>query len=232
MGRPEGGGATQGAQAKSPNQGDYAVPCLQRAEAGENWPYGDWACPAGYTRDVVGGWYDAGDHGKYVVSGAFAAAQLMSAYERTLSSTGEGGSDAAALNNQVIMASAYDISGEEKYAAGALEGMDYLLGRNALAQSYMTGYGVNAARNQHCRWYAHQLDPALPPPPPGTLAGGANSQRETWDPALLVLYPAGVECAPQACYVDHVESWASNEVAINWNSALVWMASFADTYRR
>ena len=31
-----------------------------------------------YTLDVTGGWYDAGDHGKYVVNGGIAVAQLMS----------------------------------------------------------------------------------------------------------------------------------------------------------
>ena len=28
------------------------------------------------------------------------------------------------------------------------------------------------------------------------------------------------------CYVDDIESYATNEVAINWNSALAWVASF------
>ena len=53
--------------------------------------------------------------------------------------------------------------------------MDYILGRNALNQSYVTGYGEVASQNQHSRWYAHQLDPDLPNPPRGTLAGGPNS---------------------------------------------------------
>ena len=28
------------------------------------------------------------------------------------------------------------------------------------------------------------------------------------------------------CYVDDIESYSTNEVAINWNSALAWVASF------
>jgi endoglucanase len=35
-------------------------------------------------------------------------------------------------------------------------------------------------------------------------------------------------CPPQKCYVDHVEAWSLNEVAINWNAALVWVAAFLD----
>jgi endoglucanase len=30
--------------------------------------------------DETGGWYDAGDHGKYVVNGGISVAQLLSAY--------------------------------------------------------------------------------------------------------------------------------------------------------
>jgi endoglucanase len=36
-----------------------------------------------YTLDVTGGWYDAGDHGKYVVNGGFAAWVLLDEWERT-----------------------------------------------------------------------------------------------------------------------------------------------------
>ncbi|MGZ3144874.1 glycoside hydrolase family 9 protein [Lentzea chajnantorensis] len=53
----------------APNQGDNNVPC--RA---------DLAC--GYTLDVRGGWYDAGDHGKYVVNGGISVWQLLNSYER------------------------------------------------------------------------------------------------------------------------------------------------------
>ena len=32
---------------------------------------------------------------------------------------------------------------------------------------------------------------------------------------------------PQKCFVDHIEAYSVNEVAINWNSALAWLASWA-----
>ena len=35
-----------------------------------------------YKLDVTGGWYDAGDHGKYVVNGGIAAWTMMNQYER------------------------------------------------------------------------------------------------------------------------------------------------------
>ena len=99
--------------------------------------------------------------------------------------------------------------------------MDYILGRNALNHSYVTGWGERAAQNQHSRIYGHELDAGLPHPPAGSLAGGANAGIQ--DPYAGKLL-AG--CAPQFCYVDDIQSYATNEVAINWNSALSWVASF------
>jgi len=32
--------------------------------------------------------------------------------------------------------------------------------------------------------------------------------------------------APQRCFQDHIESYSTNEVAINWNAALAWVAGF------
>jgi endoglucanase len=101
------------------------------------------------------------------------------------------------------------------------EGMDYLLGRNALNTSYVTGYGEVSSHHQHSRWYARQLDSSLPNPPRGTLAGGANSSIQ--DPYAQSKLTG---CVGQFCYIDDIQSWSTNELAINWNSALAWVASF------
>jgi endoglucanase len=131
------------------------------------------------------------------------------------------GSNNLVLNNMVVMATAFDISGDRRYRDGVLQGMDYLLGRNALNQSYVTGYGENASENQHSRWYAHQLNADLPNPPPGTLSGGPNSSIQ--DPVAQALLQ---DCEPQFCYVDEIQSWSTNELTINWNSTLAWVAAF------
>ncbi|WP_067970466.1 glycoside hydrolase family 9 protein [Nocardiopsis trehalosi] len=133
------------------------------------------------------------------------------------------GSNSQVLNNMVVIGTAFDLTGDERYRDGVLEGLDYILGRNALNQSYVTGYGENAAENQHSRWYAHQLDPDLPNPPAGTLSGGPNSDTATWDPVALDNLQG---CAPQFCYIDDIGSWATNELTINWNAPLAWVASF------
>ncbi|MEU7097103.1 glycoside hydrolase family 9 protein [Streptomyces longwoodensis] len=132
------------------------------------------------------------------------------------------GSSHQVLNNAVVIATAYDLTGARKYRDGALQGMDYVLGRNALNISYVTGYGEVSSHNQHSRWYAHELDPTLPNPPSGTLAGGPNSSIQ--DPYAQSKLTG---CVGQFCYIDDIQSWSTNETAINWNAALARMASFA-----
>ncbi|GGL15393.1 glycoside hydrolase family 9 protein [Mangrovihabitans endophyticus] len=132
------------------------------------------------------------------------------------------GSNSAILNNMTVMAYGYDLTHRAEYRDGVLEGMDYLLGRNALNRSYVTGYGEVSAQNQHSRWYAHELDPALPHPPDGTLAGGPNSSIQ--DPYAQSKLTG---CVAQFCYIDDIQSWSTNEETINWNAPLAWVAAFA-----
>jgi endoglucanase len=135
------------------------------------------------------------------------------------------GSNSQILNNIQVIATAYDISGKRRYLDGVLRSMDYLLGRNALNQSYVTGYGDKFSENQHSRMYSHQLNPALPHPPAGTVAGGPNSTTATTgDPVSTPLFKDG--CAAQFCYIDDIGSWSTNEITINWNAQLSWVASF------
>ncbi|OLF12882.1 glycosyl hydrolase family 5 [Actinophytocola xinjiangensis] len=127
------------------------------------------------------------------------------------------------INNTVVLATAFDLTGDRRYRAGALQGMDYVFGRNALNHSYVTDWGTKTPQNQHSRIFGRQLDPNSPNPPSGSLAGGANSALE--DPFAADLLDG---CAPQFCYVDDIQSYSTNEVAINWNSALAWISSFLD----
>ena len=79
-----------------------------------------------------------------------------------------------------------------EYLDGVAEGMDYLLGRNPLDQSYVTGYGERPLKNPHHRFWAHQANPKFPPPPPGVVSGGPNSGLQ--DPYVQAAGLAG--CAP------------------------------------
>ncbi|MFW2513387.1 glycoside hydrolase family 9 protein [Demequina sp. SO4-13] len=163
-----------------------------------------------------------------VVAGADGILAVQQGQEFGLALPDDGfvwGSNSQVLNNQVVLGTAFDITGHRPYADAAIESMDYLLGRNALNWSYITGYGEVSSQNQHSRWFANQLNAELPNPPAGSVAGGPNTQTGTWDPTFSALYP-NQDCAPQRCYVDHIQSWATNEITVNWNSALSWVASW------
>ncbi|MFI7336380.1 glycoside hydrolase family 9 protein [Streptomyces sp. NPDC050085] len=132
------------------------------------------------------------------------------------------GSNGEVAGDAIVLAVAGELTGNQRYRTGALETMDYLLGRNALGQSYVTGYGETSSQNQHHRFWAHQLDASLPHPPAGSLAGGPNSGLQ--DP---VAEEKLTGCAPAACYIDDIGSYSTNEVAVNWNAPLAWLAAYA-----
>jgi endoglucanase len=100
--------------------------------------------------------------------------------------------------------------------------MDYLLGRNPVGLSYVTGYGTAYAHRQRVRHFAHTLDPAYPPPPPGSLAGGPASKTYPGFPGD----PRFAGLPPQLCYVDELGSETTNDVCIRWNASLVWVGAY------
>jgi endoglucanase len=134
------------------------------------------------------------------------------------------GSNSFVLNNGIVLALAYDFTKQRAFLDGALDALDYILGRNPMAKSYVTSFGTRPLQNPHHRFWAYQANPQFPCPPPGVMSGGPNSGVE--DPAAKAAGLGG--CAPQKCYFDDIESWSTNEVAINWNAPLAWLAAFAD----
>jgi endoglucanase len=134
------------------------------------------------------------------------------------------GSNSSVLNNAIILALASDLTNDAKYVNAVAEGMNYILGRNPLDQSYVTGYGERPLMNPHHRFWAHQANAKFPSPPAGVVSGGPNSGLQ--DPYVQAAGLAG--CAPQKCFVDNIEAWSANEMAINWNAPLAWVAAFMD----
>ncbi len=134
------------------------------------------------------------------------------------------GSNSFVMNNNMIMAYAYELTGDDAYLQGVVSGMDYILGRNPMDISYVTGYGSHSAENPHHRWWSYQADSTFPKAPNGVLVGGPNSgmqdpwvQGSGWKPG---------EIAPAKCYMDHIEAWSVNECTINWNAPLAWVSAY------
>lgn len=137
------------------------------------------------------------------------------------------GSNSNLLNRALLLGLAARFTSEAKYRDGMVDVMDYLLGRNPLDQSFISGFGARPMRNPHHRFWAHSLDPHLPGPPPGVVSGGPNNGR----PADEVARQIAPCAAAMRCWKDHIFAYSLNEVAINWNAPLVWVAAYLDDTR-
>ncbi|MDC7223804.1 MAG: glycoside hydrolase family 9 protein [Spirochaetales bacterium] len=134
------------------------------------------------------------------------------------------GSNSNMLNNALLIAYAHRFTGEEKYREGLLSCLDYLLGKNALNRSYISGYGSKALSHPLHHFWADQPDKGFPKVPAGVLAGGPNESPS--DPTAQT--PEIMARGVSKRYVDSSKSWSTNEVAINWNSPLVWISAYVD----
>jgi len=106
------------------------------------------------------------------------------------------------------------IKPDRRYVETANENVHYLLGRNTFSLSWVTQLGEHAFRHPHHR--PSEADKNSEPWP-GLLSGGPNQYR--LDPAMKKLgsLPAA------KMYLDEWESYATNEIAINWNAPLVFV---------
>lgn len=138
-------------------------------------------------------------------------------------------SNSFVLNNLIIMALACDFTNNNKYLNGLTAGIDYLLGRNPNDKCYVTGYGERQLENPHHRFWAYQSNSKFPKPPAGVISGGPNSGLQ--DPWVMGSgwKGTGPNAVPGAkCFMDHIESWSTNEPAISYNAALAWVTNYLD----
>ncbi|MBN2737241.1 MAG: glycoside hydrolase family 9 protein [Spirochaetales bacterium] len=136
------------------------------------------------------------------------------------------GSNSIIINLLLTMGLAHDFTQNQSYLEGMILGMDYILGRNAMDKSYVSGYGTRPLENPHHRFWAYQANPAYPKPPAGCLSGGPNSTAD--DPIASALLSSSTPV--QKWYVDHIESYATNEITINWNAPLAWVGFYLDQH--
>ncbi|MDA3901105.1 MAG: glycoside hydrolase family 9 protein [Spirochaetes bacterium] len=134
------------------------------------------------------------------------------------------GSNSFILNMMVVMGYAYDYSSNIKYLNGMIQSMDYLLGRNAMDKSYVTGYGDRPLLNPHHRFWAKQAASAYPSPPAGAISGGPNSGYQC--PVAQSIFDENTP--PQKAFVDNIEAWSTNEITVNWNAPFAWVAAYLD----
>lgn len=129
------------------------------------------------------------------------------------------GSNSGALNQAMMLIAAYNLDKTKTdYLKTAQALLDYVLGRNPMDISYVTGFGVRTTKNIHHR--PSEAD-GIAGSIPGFLAGGPNpGQQDKGN--CGVAYPSNL---PAKSYLDNTCSYASNEIAINWNAPLVYVSA-------
>jgi endoglucanase len=129
------------------------------------------------------------------------------------------GSNSVAANYGMQLLIANALQADASFVNAARENLHYLLGRNTFSLSWVTQVGTHPYRHPHHRPSGADQNAE---PWPGLLTGGPNAGRQ--DPAMKKL-PDG---PPARMYLDEQDSYASNEIAINWNAPLVFLLAGID----
>jgi endoglucanase len=126
------------------------------------------------------------------------AAAAADAYGRALDEYywGSNGLVARATMNLAV---ANKLEPKPEYVDTMTQQVDHLLGRNPFARSYVTGVGYFPPQAPHHR---PSIADGVTPPWPGHLVGGPNGSPTSWN--------------------DDKDDYESNEVAINWTTAMVY----------
>ncbi len=124
---------------------------------------------------------------------------------------------------------AYMISQDKSWLYYASQQLDYLLGRNSLNYSFVTGVGTN-----YCKQPFHWITKTYGIIPSGIIGQGAvgNSliNLPNVDNIVKDLMHAGFPSAK--IYVDSVDSWNSNEVGIYTVSSFAFLAGYLALHNR
>ncbi len=112
------------------------------------------------------------------------------------------------------------IAGDNTFRDYSLEQLNYLLGKNALGISFVTGNGEFRCNYPHLRpAYADGIEECIP----GMVSGGPN--RFPCDKDAEILIPKGTP--PMKCYADDVGCYSLNEITVYWNSPAVFVLASA-----
>jgi len=125
------------------------------------------------------------------------------------------GSSAVASNQGVNLIQAFRITKDEKYLKAATGNLDYLLGRNATGFCFLTGFGSKQVMHPHHR---PSISDGIMEPVPGLLSGGPNPGKQDKCSTYTSKFV-------DESFTDDACSYASNEIAINWNAPMVYLSA-------
>jgi endoglucanase len=128
------------------------------------------------------------------------------------------GSNSNAANQAILLIECYNFSKNKNYQDAAWSNIHYILGQNPLNYCYVTGFGEKSPKHPHHRL---SVSDGVDNPQPGHLVGGPNYVKQDLNEGIN--YQSDLAAL---CYTDEEPSYASNEIAINWNATLVYVMSF------
>ncbi len=120
-------------------------------------------------------------------------------YGRPLGTAYYWGCNGSVARQTLLLQAANRVQPDPAFLQTALDAVGYLLGRNCYGRSFVTGVGLNPPRHPHDR--RNSISPGSEPWP-GYLVGGGWPGAKDW--------------------VDDEKSYQTNEIAINWNAALIY----------
>lgn len=125
------------------------------------------------------------------------------------------GSNSELANQGILLMHAYLLTQDNKYLEAADACVGYILGANPLQMCFMTGFGKQSPLHIHDR---RSVADGIDAPVPGMMVGGPTKQarQDCGEDKYQSEYPA-------MSYVDMECSYATNEIAINWNAAAAYL---------
>ncbi len=131
------------------------------------------------------------------------------------------GSNSVAANQGMLLINAWLLTRDKKYLEPALANLNYLLGMNATGYCMVTDIGTHSTMHPHHR---PSIADGIVPPVPGLMAGGPNPGQQDHQHYLF--------SEPETSYTDQDGAYASNEIAINWNAPLVYLAGAIEALQK
>jgi endoglucanase len=127
-------------------------------------------------------------------------------YGRPLGSKYYWGCNGTVARQTMNLHVAHRLTGKAEYRSAMLEAINHVFGRNPFGRSYVTGLGHRPPTFPHDR---RSGSDDVAPPWPGYLVGGPWPKPTDW--------------------FDAQEDYKTNEIAINWNGALIYaLAAFVE----
>ena len=120
-------------------------------------------------------------------------------YARPLGERYGWGCNGVVARQTWLLHAAYQITSKPEYRETALDALGYLFGRNPFGRSFVTGVGHQPPLHPHDRRAGAD---GIAEPWPGYLVGGPDPKATDWR--------------------DVEEDFRTNEIAINWNGALIY----------